>query len=280
MKSKFGQILEALGRAYRFIWREEITFLAGGVAFYGLLSLAPLLSGVVALVGMLAEPEILNQYIESIQVLLPAGAAIVLQSQMDAALTQAPEGLSFVAIFSLLLAVYSASRGTKSIISALNRIYGVTQRRRYWQRQLIAIAMTFMVSLGVVVMVVCVLALPAILRVLSLPEYIELSVAAVRWVFLAFLAFSGLLLILHFGPYRNPRSLTASACGALIASLLWLLGSWALSSYVTWFPSGYKVYGTLGAVVLLMLWFHVSSFAFLLGGSIAASLETVFLRKR
>ena len=108
---------------------------------------------------------------------------------------------------------------------------------------------------------------------LGLPEVLQTIVSWGRWLFLGFLIIFSLALIYKIAPERSNPKIKWVSWGAGIATVLWLIGSWAFSFYVTNFGSYDKMYGPVAAIVILMLWFFLTSFVILLGAEINSESE-------
>jgi membrane protein len=118
-----------------------------------------------------------------------------------------------------------------------------------------------------------VVAIPAILEFLSLPEGIEKLVAFGRWPVLAFIMLLGLAIVYRYGPDRENPQWRWVSWGAVIATVLWIVASVLFSLYVSQFGDYNKTYGSMGAVIILMTWFLLTAYIFLIGAEINAEME-------
>ena len=115
--------------------------------------------------------------------------------------------------------------------------------------------------------------LPAVLNVIGMNWLAETVVALARWPLLAALAIVGFAVLYRYGPSRAQPRWRWVSWGAAVAVALWILGSAAFSLYVTRFGNYNETYGTAGAVVILLMWFLLSSYAILIGAEINAEME-------
>ena len=161
----------------------------------------------------------------------------------------------------------SASSGISNLMTAINAIYGIVQRRGYFTRRLIS----FGAMLGGVVFMVLMLGLVAVLPAVAgsidfgAPGWL---IEVARWLVTAVIFASALSLIYRFFPENPPPTFRWASLGAIIATLLFLVASAATRSTSPISPSLSKTYGTLAGIVITLIWFCVLSFAVLLGAQI------------
>jgi membrane protein len=180
-------------------------------------------------------------------------------------------GLSL--LISTCLALWSASTGTKSMLSALNMVYGESEQRGFLRFQATGLAMTLCAVLGAILGVAILVALPAAVSFLGISDHasglirLGSSVVLVGFVLLA------LALLYHFGPARQEARWRWITPGSLVATTLWFVASALFSFYVAHVASYDATYGPLGAAIGVMMWFWVSAYLVLLGAELNAELE-------
>ncbi len=132
-------------------------------------------------------------------------------------------------------------------------------------------------TLGAIIFGLLLLALvvgfPAVIESLNLPVVVDAGLRLIRWVLLAAMLSAALAMIYKMAPHRSNPKFKWVSWGAVIATILWLIGSAAFSVYVENFGSYDKTYGSFAAVIILMLWFFLTAFSILLGAEINAELE-------
>lgn len=265
-----------LWRVWAQLHANHVSMLAAGVAFYAFLSLFPGLVALVALYGLVADPVAVEDSIASLGGVLPDAAQSVISDQLRALSSHDGTTLSVTLAFSIVIAWWSAAAAMKALMEALNVAYGVAEQRglvRFNVEALIltlgAIGMMVLALFGVVVV-------PIVLKVLAwlgLPKDLAEWVALARWPVLAAFAQVALAVIYRYGPSGRARREAWLSWGALTATVLWLIGSALLSLYVSTFDTLNKTYGSLAAVVVLMLWLELSALLVILGGQLNAELE-------
>jgi membrane protein len=179
--------------------------------------------------------------------------------------------------FGLLAALWAASNGMSAITESLNVAYDVEEGRPWWKTRLVAITLTVALSVLIISALLLVVAGGHIGE--SLGGYLGYSSAfatawkIIQWpVVLAFmiLAFA---LIYYFAPDLREQAWSWLTPGAAIGVALWLLVSLAFRIYLQFFDSYNKTYGSLGAVIILMLWLYFTGAAVLIGGEINSEIE-------
>jgi membrane protein len=268
---------DLLARIWDKVNSNHLAMLAAGVAFYAFLSLFPGLVALVSLYGLIADPLTVEQHIASLGGVLPAAAQGVLKAQLEAITSHSGTTLSFALVVSLAFAWWSAASAMKALMEALNIAYGEPERRGLLRFNLEALLFT----LGAIVLMLHFLAgvvvVPIVLQFLDslgLPDEVGARLALVRWPILAAFTLFGLAVIYRVGPSRAQPRWRWLSWGAVTTTVLWLLGSALFSFYVSAFGTYDKVYGSLAAVVVLMLWLDLSAFLVILGAQINAELET------
>lgn len=258
-------------RAYQESVTDNVSMLAGGVAFFAFLALFPALIALVSVYGLVASPEEVTAQVQSIAAGLPASAQPLVADQLTAVATSGTGALTTGLIIAVLAALFSASSGTQNLMTAVNLAYDETESRNFLRLRGTALALT----LGAVVFVVVTLALVAVVPALldGLPLVGRILGQVVRWVLLLGLVAAALAVVYRVGPDRaSPRFRWVSP-GAAVATVLWIAGSVVFSVYINNFSSYNKTYGALAGVVVLMLWLYLTSYIVLLGAEINAEAE-------
>ena len=252
---------------------DNVTLLAAGVAFYAILAIFPAIIAVVTVYGMVADPAQVESQVSEFAKGLPAGADQLLTEQLDNVVNAGQQALSIGLAISLLAVLWSASGGVQGLVKGLNLVYDEQETRGFVKLR----GLSLLLTLGAIVVVVVALALiavfPGVIDNLGLGQAGELATSIVRWVVLALVVLVALAVVYRLAPDRaNPRWRWVS-WGAVVALVVWLLGSVGFSWYVDNFGKYNQTYGALAAVIVLLLWLFLSSFAVLLGAELDAETE-------
>jgi membrane protein len=260
-------------RVYEEMGKDRLTSVAAGVAFFALLAMFPAISAFVSFYGLFASYATINDHLAFLAGLLPAGAFDIAQDQINRIVAKGDVKLTFGFLFSAGLALWSANAGMKALIDALNVIYEEDEKRSFIKLNLVSLAFTLGAIVALLVAVGAVVALPLLFGWLGLSNFAETIIAILRWPALLLLVLTGLALIYRYGPSRTKACWEWLSVGTIFAAVTWLIGSGLFSWYLSNFANYDATYGSLGAVIGLMMWLWLSSTIILLGAEINAEME-------
>lgn len=263
-------ILKRIGAS---ISRTNAMLIAAGVGFYAFLAIPSAFTAIVSLYGLAFDPGDVGRQIEGMHGVMPEAAINLLSDQLQSLTSRPRSALGIGLVISLAIALWSARSATASMISAINIAYGEEEKRSIITFQFVALALTIGGIVFAILAIALVAVLPAILGLLPLGDAGKTITSAVRWPILVVLLMAGLAVIYRFAPSREQAKWRWVSWGAVVATILWIVGSALFSIYVGEFASYDKAYGSLGAVVVLLMWLYLSAFAVLLGAAFNAELE-------
>ena len=266
--------LQVLVNVWKSISEDNISLLAAGVAFYMLLAIFPALVFTVAMFGLLADPDQVRQWLVSLKGVLPGEAWNAIDAQLLVLMGQTSTSLSLTSIFSLLLAFINARLGAYSMMGALNVVYNSPETRSFTLTNLIAFMFTIAALCALVFNIYAVIAVPRVLEDVGLSEFSNSILHTLRWPVLALIMALSLALVYRYGPDRKDAHWRWVSIGSLAGTALWLAGSTGFSWYVSAFNSYDKVYGSFGAVVILLYWLWLTAFAALMGAELDMQIQT------
>src|ERR671916_672181 len=264
----------ALRAAVAEFQRDDALGLAAQLAFYLIFALFPFLLVLVSLMGTFSSPELAEQVLGYFREVTPEQVYGIIESYLSdiiAGNRPAP-GLFSVG---LVIALWSASGAFAALIDALNKAYDVEETRPFWKVRGIALLMTLGLSVMIIVGVLLLVAGPPIGRgiadLLGLGEVFTLVWNVVQWPVALSLMVFAVALLYYFAPDAGQpfRWITP---GGLIGVLLWVLASVIFRFYVSNFGSYDATYGSIGAVIVLLLYLYISSLTILLGAELNATL--------
>ncbi|HEY0184305.1 MAG TPA: YihY/virulence factor BrkB family protein [Rhodopila sp.] len=264
-----------LGRTLRASTTDRASLAAAGCAFYATLALFPAISMLISVYGMILDPVTAEQQLSALSGLLPTPAFTLIEDRVHQLVTQSSGDLSLRLLVSFLLTFWSSATGSKSVLSAVNVAYDVTEQRPFLRFQIIGLAMTLVSVLCAILAIGVLLLLPPAIDFLGLASHGGGLIHAVGLAMLIGFFFIAVSLLYRFGPSRPTPPRPRITPGAALATVLWLLASELLSYYVSRIGTFGATYGSLGAAVGVMLWFYVSAYAVLLGAELNARLEEV-----
>ncbi len=254
------------------MFRTNAFVVAAALAFYFLLSLVPLLIVFSSLLAYLPIPNVFDQLLDLLAAVVPSDAMPFVQRVVTSVLT--PHG-GGVLSFSILGYLWAASGGFSAMIGALDIAYAVSFSRPWWKDRLRALVLTMttgaLFSISLLLLTAGSILGRMLPVVFPLPESFGHIWPGVR-LLLTFGTFLAAVLVMYvYGP-NTKISFRSALPGAVLAVIGWFLGSSGLTFYLRHFADYDLTYGSLGAVIVLMLWFYIIGIAMLLGAEVNAQL--------
>lgn len=264
---------DILLRVKRRISHDRLSIVAAGVAFYALMAVFPALVALVALYGLAFDPQQVSEQMAALGGMLPRQASDILLGQLHDLVRTDSTALGIGAIVGVLVALWSASAGIRTAMQALNVAYNEEEKRGFIRFYATALLLTLVALVGVGLVIAIIVALPIAMKFIGFGSLAENLVLFVRWPIVALAVLLGLAILYRYGPSREAPRWEWVSHGALLATVLWLIGSILFSLYVSHFGSYNKTYGSAGAVVILLTWFLLSAYVVLIGAEINAESE-------
>lgn len=251
---------------------NHLSLLAAGVAFYMLFALVPALGAAAWLLGLWYDPAALRNEAGYLRGVLPQEALDLIQQQLAVAISRLA-GLSVAGVTNLAIALFTARTAAASMIEALNTICKVEETRGIIRINAIAILFTLLAIATMLLAIAAIVVAPGIFSLAGLHYSTEFTIRYLRWPVLAAMAALALATAYRYGPDRKDGRWSWMSWGSIAAISLWLAGSISFSWYVAEFNSYNRVYGSLGAVMVVLFWFWLTAFAGLLGAQLDKQIE-------
>jgi len=264
---------DVLTRTRKEIKDDRATLLAAGVAFYGLLALVPGMAALVSIYGLFATPDRIVDQVGRWLGAAPEEARNLITAQLQSVTSSSGGAVSLTLIVSIVLALWSASSGMSHLIEAVDMAYDEDETRTFVKRRGLALAFTLGAILFILFAVGVIAVLPALLGKAGLGAPVRILLGVVRWVVLLVGMMLALSLLYRYGPDRDEPKWSWASPGAIVATLLWLVGSGLFALYANNFGKYNETYGSLGAVVVLMLWLWLTALCVIGGAELNAELE-------
>lgn len=253
--------------------KDNIGIIAAGVAFYFFLAIFPLLGAFVSIYGLAMDPSQVEEQMDDLTSALPEQAHAML-SEILHNIVQASDGtLGWALVLGILLSLWSANAGMKSLFEGVNIAYDEENKRGFIGQNAITLLFTLGAIIIGIITIVLVAGFPAFVDNLALPEVAKTVIGWGRWLILAFIIVFALALIYQYAPFREDAKFRWVSWGAIFATILWIAASLLFSFYVNNFGNYNETYGSVAAVVVLMLWLNLTFFIILLGAEINSELE-------
>ncbi len=264
---------DVLRRVRREAKKDHLDVVAGGVAYYAFLALFPALAAGVSLYGLIADPKEAVQQLDSLLTAAPADVRDIVTTEASRLADQSDSALGLGVLGTLLLALWSANKGTKGIIEALNITYDEARERGFLRENALSLSLTLGSILSVSVMLGILVALPWLLDLFGLGPVARSVVGVLRWPVLALWILGCLAILYRLAPARRSPKWRWVTPGSLLATFLLLCASGVFSLYASKFGSLNRTYGVLGAVAILLIWLYLAAYSILLGGELNAEAE-------
>jgi membrane protein len=279
--------MPSIQKLYALNWKKLLRnsctqFLADGIpdhsamlAFYFLLALFPLLLILIPMLGVFIQShyaeQAVHQYIKGV---IPGPAADLINRTVGE--IQADSGM-FRLSFAVLFLWWSASQGVLGTIQGLNIAYGVREQRPWWKKYLVASVLT-VVTMGLIIFGLLVLSYGGrfsafLIRQIGFSGLIGGVWQLLGWALFLVLAFIVFNIFYVYAPSVHHRRWNWLMPGTVIAVVLWLAVSIAFRVYLTYFDNYTLIYGSIGAVIILLLWFYFLGISLLFGAAVNCEVE-------
>jgi membrane protein len=263
---------QLMKRVWKQMDEDDVSMRSAALSYYFLLALFPLLLFLVTLLGLMAGPgsELRNNLLANLARLMPASAFDVVSRTLSEVNRGANGGKL---IFGVLAALWAASNGMSAIVSTLNVSYRVRETRPWWKSRLV-VSVGLTIALSVLVLLALTLVLfggqigEAVAARVGLGAAFTLTWKILQWPLIIFFMLLAFAMVYYFAPNLEDPAWYWISPGAVVGLSLWLAGSLAFRIYLHYFNSYGATYGSLGAVIILMLWFYLTGAAIIIGGEV------------
>ncbi|HEX8188027.1 MAG TPA: YihY/virulence factor BrkB family protein [Pyrinomonadaceae bacterium] len=263
-------------RVYAEVMDDDVLGRSAQLSYYFLLALFPALLFLTSLLGYLAgeNGQLRESLFGYLAAVLPGDASkLVAETVTDVTQSSGGGKLSF----GILATLWAASNGMGAISESLNAAYDLKETRPWWKVRLTAVGLTLALTLLIVTALVLVLYGHDIADAVSVKVGLGSAFATawkvLQWPLVLIFVLVAFALIYYFGPDSHQQDWKWITPGAAVGVALWLLISFAFKAYLSYFNSYSATYGTLGAVIILMLWFYFTGTAILVGGEVNSEIE-------
>lgn len=246
---------------------------AAGVAFFAMFAVFPALAAAVALWSMFADPAVIEGYLTVAERFLPPEARSLIHDQVMGLIKAPPATLGWATFVSLAVALYSARNGVSALVQGLDVVHR-SEPRGFLKGLGVDLMLTAALIGALFLALATVVVVPLVLNFLPLGGFAAWLIKVLPWVAMFLLIVTSLSILYRFGPnvpggFRSPWI----SIGVLVAALGWSGVSIGFSVYLANFNSYNAIYGSIGAVIILMMWLYLSVWSVLLGGAINAELD-------
>lgn len=268
-------------RAWKEIVEDEVFARSASLAYYFILAVLPAMVFALSIIGLLtaAGSEWQASLFSTLARVMPASASDLVQKTFQEVSRASGAGK---AAFGILGALWAASQGVAAVMQSLNVAYEVKERRPWWKQKVLAIGLTL--ALAVLVLGALGLMLFGGRAAGYLASHLgpgnaglghALVVAwnVVQWPVVLGFMFAAFAVTYYFAPHLKDPEWHWITPGSATGLFCWLVASFALKMYLHFFNSYSKTYGSVGAVIILLLWLYITGFSILLGGEVNSEID-------
>lgn len=253
--------------------RDNLAVVAAGCSFFTLMALVPLLTSVVLLYGLLADATQAANHFELLFVIIPGDGATFLRDRMMEITQSSEPALSLGLAVSVFIAIWSSANAMRAVLNAMNIVYDETEDRSFLSLNLRIMGFTLLAILVLVFAQLLISVVPVLLSLFGFGSTFEATLTILRWPLLAFTFFAALFILYRRAPSRSLARWNWVVPGSLFATLAWLGASALFSLYISSFANFDAVYGSFGAIIVLLLWLHWTYLIVLVGAELNSELE-------
>lgn len=261
----------ALGGVYKAIDQKNLALISAGIAFYGILAVFPGLAAIIAIWALVSDPAIVDAQLDLMRGIIPDDAFRLLNAQVDKLVRTSSSSLGWAGLLSIFLALWSARSGVSALIRGLNTIHG-TSNRGGVMHYLIALVLTACLVGVALVALTTIVIVPIVLAILPLGNFAGLMVELLRWSTAVTVLLMALSLLYRYGPNRPDHRMSWITPGSFLVVIFWVAASAGFSFYLSNFGTYNEVYGSIGAVIAMLMWLYISAFLILLGAALNVEL--------
>lgn len=255
------------------IKNDHIPIISAGIAFYLFLALFPAIAALLSIYGIAMDPQQVQQQMSQLTAILPEQGRQFLSDTLQSVAGKSNQSLGWGVALSILFSLFSANKATKALFEGVTIAYNEENTRSFIRANGISLLFTLTAIVLFIICLSLIVAFPALMGNLGLPDIVITVIEWVRWLVLGLLVVMAIAAVYKFGTVRNDPKFSWASWGALIATVLWLVASWLFSFYVKNFGNFDETYGPVAAIIIMMLWFFMTSFVILIGAEINAEME-------
>ncbi len=254
------------------IGETNLALISAGVGFFGMLSLFPAIAALIAVLSLIVDPAVVIAQLQEMQGFLPPDVYEIFNAQIVSLVTTSSSTLGWAGVISIGAALWSARAGVAAMMTGLNAVYGEKNRATI-SHYIRAILLTLtLVGVGVVSLLMLVV-VPIALAFFPLGGVAGILAEALRWAIAVSVLLAGVSVLYRYGTNRDEKVRRSIRPGAVVAVVSWAAVSVAFSYYVANFGNYNQIYGSIGAVIAMLIWLWISSFLILLGAVVNAQVE-------
>lgn len=260
-------------RVFSQIGKDHVQIVSAGVGFYFFLALIPTIVAAISIYSLVLEPSQIQDQLSNLSNILPQKAFEMINGILEPVLNQDKQKIGWGLLISILISLWSANKGTSALFEGINIAYNEEDNRNIIKKNAITLVFTLGVIFIGLISLLIVIFFPIFIGKIGFSETAESVIGWSRWLVLGFILVFMLSMLYKIAPHRDNPEFKWVSWGAIIGAVLCVVGSVLFSWYVNNFGSYSDLYGSLAAVVILLLWLFLTAFIVLLGAEINSEME-------
>lgn len=252
--------------------RANISLSAAGVAFFTVFAMFPAVSALISLWGLWQDPYLIGEQLQYFQDLVPPAAFEIIQSQVSGLVETNSGTLGWATLISFALATWSAMAAIDAMVRGMNAIYRKPNPHSVIA-YLVSILLTLTFTATALVALAVAVILPVVLTLFHVPYLENIALNLAHVLAAVGVVFGGIWLLYRLGPNWRGSQPGNLMPGTVLAVLLWAIASLAFTYFLTNFGRYNEIYGSIAAVMVLLMWLYLSAYSVLLGAALNAELR-------
>lgn len=266
--------LDVASRSWKEAGQDNISLVASGVAFCGVLAMVPLLGAIVLSYGLIATPQTVMKNVQALTSIMPVQAAKLIGERLADVIKTSDGKKGFGLLIALSIAMYGAMKGASALITSLNIAYDEIETRSFVKLNLLTLAITVGAVLVAIVAIVGIGAMASLEKLFpSAPESLLALCKMLSYVVMAGAGAAAAATLYRYGPNRDAAQWVWLTPGSVLTTFLWLALTLGFGAYVANFGNYDATYGSMGAAIVLLTWLYLSAYILLLGAEFNCELE-------
>ena len=260
---------------FKEIGKDELLSKSSSLAYNFMLAIFPAIIFLFTLIPFVPIEHFQDQLLSIIQLLLPSNAFIAFEATLKDIVKNQNGGLLSFGFFS---AIFFATNGVVNLMKAFNRSSLIVETRSWLKKRIVALVLTFTIVVSIILCIGALAASDFIRNYLQLHlhfehnVFVDFTVLLLKWIFLGGLYFINISILYRYGP-SHAKKWHLFSSGAFLATILAFLTIWAFTFYINHFAMYNKVYGSIGTLIVVMIWLYLNSLILLIGFELNASID-------
>jgi membrane protein len=264
---------DILYRLWNEVADDRVGTVAAGTTFFLLLAIFPALAAMVSLYGLAADPITISEHVADVKGYVPSAVIDMLGNELKRLTENRGTALGFGFVSGLAVALWSANNGIRALFDALNVAYDEKEKRGFFKLLFVSLSFTLGAIVFAAVLLNVVVGVPIVIKFLNLGPVGDLLVTVLPAIVLFTMAIFGLATLYRFGPSRTRPKWRWITPGSIFAAVVWLIFSTLFSWYLSHWTDYSATYGSLGAIIGVMMWMYLSLWVVLVGAELNAEIE-------